>query len=85
MDKVFEACRVKGKCGISIAKGDVFAGAAICYKPDSVTFISCEGLITEEYLVSKIKELDCEIYTINLKIILNILQIHTRTKYTTLR
>ena len=39
----------------------------ICYKPDSVTFISCEGLITEEYLVSKIKELDCEIYTINLK------------------
>lgn len=67
MDKVFEACRVKGKCGISIAKGDVFAGVAICYKPDSVTFISCEGLITEEYLVSKIKELDCEIYTINLK------------------
>lgn len=67
VDKVFEACRVKGKCGISIAKGDVFAGVAICYKPDSVTFISCEGLITEEYLVSKIKELDCEIYTINLK------------------
>ena len=67
VDKVFEACRVNGKCGISIAKDDVFAGAAICYKPDSVTFISCEGLITEEYLVSKIKELDCEIYTINLK------------------
>lgn len=80
VDSIIEECKKAHRVGISFAKNKALCGIALAYKENEITFIPCYGLITEEYLVDKIKEIinETEICTINLK---NNLKYIT-TKYT---
>lgn len=69
VDSVFEKCKEAGRTGVAIANSDKMYGISVAYKENSVTFIPCCGLITEDFLTDKLKELalTSEIYTIGLK------------------
>lgn len=69
-DDIFRECLNAGKAGVSVAaaNGHMY-GVSVVYKENEAVFISCEGLITEQYLMEEIKTLSrkIKISTINLK------------------
>lgn len=66
---VINECKSRGRVGISLIADDKLCGIALAYSDEAVTYISCEGLITEDFLISQLKSLseNTIINTINLK------------------
>ena len=63
-------CVLAGKVGVAtvVENGNLY-GVSLAYKDRETVYISCEGLITEEFLKDKLTELadKTSVYTINLK------------------
>lgn len=70
VDNIITECVLAGKVGVAtvVENGNLY-GVSLAYKDRETVYISCEGLITEEFLKDKLTELadKTSVYTINLK------------------
>ena len=70
VDNIIAECVLAGKVGVAtvVGNGNLY-GVSLAYKDRETVYISCEGLITEEFLKDKLTELadKTSVYTINLK------------------
>lgn len=70
VDNIIAECVLAGKVGVAtvVENGNLY-GVSLAYKDRETVYISCEGLITEEFLKDKLTELadKTSVYTINLK------------------
>ena len=70
VDNIIGECIASGKAGVATVREDNrLYGVSLAYKDKEVVYISCEGLITSDFLKDKLHELaaGAEVYTINLK------------------
>jgi DNA polymerase-1 len=76
VDNIIAECVSAGKVGVAtvVENGNLY-GVSLAYKDRETVYISCEGLITEEFLKDKLTELvdKTSVYTINLKALVDYL------------